>query len=147
MASAVAKTAKSTVAKTVVSASEPPIDIPNIPGAHYILVVGETGTGKSTFINTVINRFRGGNLTNPPTSMKIAIPNTIFKGTEAESHVHTERGAGKGGNTTESQTVGAVGYILDALSLGLGTFVLVDTPGLGDTAGVLKDDQNVGTIL
>ncbi len=117
-------------------------NIPNVPNACYILVVGETGTGKSTLINTIVNCFRGGNLENLPHNIKVAIPTRFLKGTEPESTNNSELNVH---NVTQSMTVKATAYHVKVPNVG--DFVVVDTPGLGDTAGVEQDERNIGVIL
>lgn len=120
------------------------VEIPEIPNAFYILVVGETGAGKSTLVNTIVNYFRGGKIS----CIKVAVPTKYLTPTEPEASQSTENSIH---DCTRSNTVGAVPYVLRKLSNGANlhdtTFVVVDTPGLADTNGVGQDDVNIGTIL
>jgi hypothetical protein len=74
--------------------------------------------------------------------MKVAIPTRFLRATEPEGRTNSEANVHA---PTESQTTRAVPYVLQDETLG--TFVLIDTPGLADTGGIHKDDENVGIIL
>lgn len=104
-------------------------------GQHNVLVIGETGSGKSTFINSMYNYFRGGSVDN----LKVAIPNKHRRATEVDVGGHNEAG----GNGAQSQTLKCKLY---SFSRGRDSFTLIDTPGLGDTRGLQQDDQNIDII-
>ncbi|CAG9310704.1 unnamed protein product [Blepharisma stoltei] len=100
------------------------------------LVIGQTGSGKSTFINIITNFFRNGTLENK----KIAIPTKDFPQTERD-FVHAESGKG----VDQSQTVKCCRYDFKDLD-SCSTFTFIDTPGLSDTRGVDQDDKNIKII-
>ncbi|CAG9310703.1 unnamed protein product [Blepharisma stoltei] len=110
----------------------------NIPPHQKIvsLIIGQTGSGKSTFINIITNFFRNGTLENK----KIAIPTKDFPQTELDFG-HAENGKG----VDQSQTVKCCRYDFKDLDSG-STFTFIDTPGLSDTRGVDQDDKNIKII-
>ncbi|CAG8824832.1 8389_t:CDS:2, partial [Dentiscutata erythropus] len=99
------------------------------PGIFKILLLGGTGTGKSTIINTVTNYFKGGTLDNP----KIVIPTKYFDVTEMEyNDKHTEA---KVDDVTKSQTTKCSTYKFNHPDDPSYKFIFYDTPGLSDTNG------------
>ena len=91
-------------------------------GIFNVLVIGETGSGKSTLINTLTNFFKGGTLD----KMKIAIPTRFFP-RSTERFQHSERSVTK---TSESQTDECTQYQFCNLA-GRVTVNIIDSPGLG----------------
>ncbi|RIB15132.1 hypothetical protein C2G38_2193197 [Gigaspora rosea] len=110
------------------------------PGDFNILLLGGTGTGKFTIINTVTNYFLGRTLDNP----KIVIPTKYYLVTEDEySNKYTEA---KIDNVTNSQTTKCSTYtfnILITLPLNLSSMTLLDC----DTKGVKQDNKNIQEII
>jgi ribosome biogenesis GTPase A len=106
-----------------------------------ILVIGETGAGKSTFINITANYFLHGTLDN----LLIAVPNKFHKEINYGGHVqeHSERDYNA---ESESQTDKTTEYSFLKLD-NAHKFIFIDTPGLGDTRGTQQDDLNVDKIL
>lgn len=100
------------------------------------LVFGETGSGKSTFINTLTNYFKGGNLKN----LKVSIPNKYHRATEWGVR-HSESDLS---DNSKAQTQQVTEY---DFSLGKTTYKIMDTPGLNDTEGFEKDEENLDKII
>ncbi|EGC33226.1 hypothetical protein DICPUDRAFT_154762 [Dictyostelium purpureum] len=101
-----------------------------------ILVIGETGSGKSTLINTITNYFLGGKI---PDNIKVAIKTKFFDATE-----NFKSNENDSHDRTKSQTDSCNTYSFKKDSK---TFVFIDTPGLSDTRGVEQDDINIGKII
>ncbi|CAG8577723.1 4539_t:CDS:2 [Acaulospora morrowiae] len=106
-----------------------------------ILIVGQSGVGKSTIINTLVNYFRDGSLDN----IKVAIPTEHYKDvTEKDlSHDHSEEKASK---QSVSQTTECFDYKLYSSANGC-NYIFIDTPGLGDTRGRDQDNKNIEKII
>eukprot|EP00299_Pterocystis_sp_00344_P008232 c3039_g1_i1.p1 GENE.c3039_g1_i1~~c3039_g1_i1.p1 ORF type:complete len:545 (+),score=75.84 c3039_g1_i1:41-1675(+) len=103
----------------------------------HILVVGETGAGKSTLINMIANYFLRGSLDD----IRVAIPtayfaaNLDFESTEANIH---DRKASK----TDAC------HIYKFFHENSSTwFHFIDSPGLNDTRGTQQDEINMSRIL
>ncbi|CAG9310694.1 unnamed protein product [Blepharisma stoltei] len=102
------------------------------------LVIGQTGSGKSTFINYLTNFFRKGTLNNK----KIAIPTKTFPNQTERDFKHTERLL----SSDHSQTNNCCAYeFADPESSS--TFTFIDSPGIGDTRGVDQDEENIQKIV
>ena len=102
------------------------------PADLAVVVVGESGAGKSTFLNYVANYFLGGS----PSALQVIIGSRLHAAnvggaqqTEMASH-----------DQSVSQTQESQQYVF-------GRFVFVDTPGLNDTRGVGNDVTNMQLIL
>ncbi|KAI9202845.1 uncharacterized protein BJ171DRAFT_600575 [Polychytrium aggregatum] len=135
-----------------------------------LLILGETGVGKSTFINALpnywffnsIDEIREDQIINLiPTSFHVFEPGALTKGKLIESGqlsfrsnvpVHFDSDSawknevrGQGQSSTQSPHT----YVLDTeLSNGEPVTVkFIDTPGMGDTRGVEQDKKNMDNII
>lgn len=106
-----------------------------------VLLMGETGAGKSTFINYLANYFLEGTLR----SLKIVIPNQVHRvPTEVEYENHSETNLD---DVTVSQTRNCTTYSFHSEGM---LFRFIDTPGLSDTSNSTThhvDDKSIQTIL
>uniref|UniRef100_A0A6B2L0W1 G domain-containing protein n=1 Tax=Arcella intermedia TaxID=1963864 RepID=A0A6B2L0W1_9EUKA len=96
-----------------------------------MLVVGETGSGKSTFINLLENYYHSGD----PDHLKVAIPTKYLRSTEQYSHSEDNVK-----DTASSKTSLCSSYKF-------GNSEFIDTPGISDTRGIDKDNENIIQIL
>ncbi|CAB4490851.1 unnamed protein product [Rhizophagus irregularis] len=111
------------------------------PCTCKILLLGGTGTGKSTIINMMANYFLDGTLENP----KVVIPTKYFEVTEnAFGRNDTEA---KVGDVTRSQTTKCCNYEFKHPENPSCNFVFIDTPGMSDTNGIEQDDKNIQEII
>ncbi|GBB85365.1 hypothetical protein RclHR1_11910001 [Rhizophagus clarus] len=110
-------------------------------GVFKILLLGGTGTGKSTIINTMASYFLNGTLDKP----KIVIPTKFHEVTEREfASKHSEA---KFDDVTKSQTTKCYNYTFNHPDNPAHEFIFIDTPGLSDTNGVKQDDKNIQEII
>ncbi|CAF0810636.1 unnamed protein product [Adineta ricciae] len=125
-------------------------------GIKNILLIGESGVGKSTFINALVNYLRFDSLQeaqeNPvalmPVSFILAVGDDFteklitFHGQET---ISTEDFSGVGQSVTQY----CKSYLVTIPDHGNkeNTIRIIDTPGIGDVRGVDKDDANLQHIL
>ncbi|KXJ81921.1 hypothetical protein RP20_CCG016927 [Aedes albopictus] len=100
-----------------------------------IMLLGETGSGKSTLINYLTNYFHNGTLDN----LKIAIPTKHYVTTEDLKH-HEDNVQ----DASKSKTRACAVYNFRKHDT---IFNFIDTPGLSDTEGVVQDDFNIQQIM
>ncbi|CAG8553431.1 7482_t:CDS:2 [Acaulospora morrowiae] len=118
------------------------INLPDqTPRDFKILLLGGTGTGKSTIINTITNYFLRGTPDNP----NIVIPTKYHKVTE-EGFINKHSEA-KVGDVTRSQTTKCHKYAFRHPQNPAYRFIFIDTPGLSDTNGTKQDDKNISEIV
>ncbi|OPB46885.1 hypothetical protein A0O28_0070090 [Trichoderma guizhouense] len=121
-----------------------------------ILILGETGVGKSTFINAFVNYISYPTLDAAKEAEKLAsvIPCSFSlqtmdrddSGTEIQEH-HVKVGGRDDevdGSTGNSATQKSAVY---PVTIGAKTYRLIDTPGIGDTRGLSYDKENMADIL
>lgn len=123
------------------------------PREVNILILGETGVGKSTFVNAFINYLTFSSLDEALKAEKLhwIIP-CSFTHQQHDSHdrlvsqtIHVgndddERDGSGGQSATQQATVYPL-YFKDTL------IRLIDTPGIGDTRGLDQDRANMANIL
>ncbi|GAM21993.1 hypothetical protein SAMD00019534_051680 [Acytostelium subglobosum LB1] len=109
----------------------------NYSSLSSVLVVGETGSGKSTFINTLTNYFLEGSF---PNDIKVSIETKFLKPTQRGLR-HSELNVR---DTTSSQTNECTEY---KFTKDGHTYVFIDTPGLSDTRGIHQDEININKII
>ncbi|CAF1277166.1 unnamed protein product [Adineta steineri] len=103
-----------------------------------VVIIGETGTGKSTFINYLTNLFHNGSLTN----LKVAIPTRYLK--VNMSSVMPQHHENCIDDITRSKTSKCTRYTYIVEQV---YFNFFDTPGINDTGGYLSDNENVDRIF
>lgn len=119
-----------------------------------ILILGETGVGKSTFINAFVNYLSFGTLKDAlkDGGPKCTIPSSF---TWMGNKIRVKPNLGdfirdqatrdeKDGTRGQSATQRTKRYKLD---VGNARVRLIDTPGIGDTRGVEQDKKNMDDIL
>ncbi|KAK0714525.1 hypothetical protein B0H67DRAFT_664020 [Lasiosphaeris hirsuta] len=128
------------------------------PSDHVnILILGETGVGKSTFINAFVNYLTYGSLDEAKQADELVsvIPCAFSTqvadeatGEFVEHHVRIGHDSGRadeqdgleGGSATQQTMVYPV-------TIGNRVIRLIDTPGIGDTRGLEYDRKNVADVL
>ncbi|GAB6029632.1 hypothetical protein CHUAL_005369 [Chamberlinius hualienensis] len=120
-----------------------------IPGKEYnIILMGQTGVGKSTFINAFANYLTFNNLNEAVVKelhALIACHFSISDDSYRQQSVHfghdnNENLEGKGESATQSCK--AYEFPIDNFTLRI-----IDTPGIGDTRGIDQDYCNLNGIL
>ena len=113
-----------------------------------LLILGETGVGKSTFINAFANYLSYNTLDEAREGKLITlIPNEFFV-TDADHNSvciangvpSDEENASVGQSATQAAKV-------HRFIFGETVLRIIDTPGIGDVRGTLKDDENFKNIL
>ncbi|KAJ3533254.1 hypothetical protein NM208_g8070 [Fusarium decemcellulare] len=117
-----------------------------------ILILGETGVGKSTWINAFINYLSYESISDAldAEDFKWVIPcsfqtQSVVDGKFVETEIkigssQSEKDGSGGQSATQSTEVYAV-------NIGKTRVRLIDTPGIGDTRGVDQDNSNMNDIL
>ncbi|KAF7191807.1 hypothetical protein HII31_06852 [Pseudocercospora fuligena] len=135
------------------------IELGDVPELN-ILVLGETGVGKSTFINAFVNYVTFDSLEDALNTggLQCLIPSTFtwqsLSGDEYfEKHIkvspftdtsNNQLQDEKDGTTGESATQCTKTY---TIPVGNTRLRLIDTPGIGDTRGSAQDKKNMNDIL
>lgn len=124
---------------------------PNINQHIKLVVIGRTGAGKTTFINSIVNLFYG---VKYPEKRHIAITqnfelrdkngNPVKIRIECNMDEFKDKQSDNDKGQQFSQTHKCHIYTLESNGLKLS---LIDSPGLGDTGGIKQDQQNVANIV
>ncbi|KAF5970479.1 P-loop containing protein [Fusarium bulbicola] len=117
-----------------------------------ILILGETGVGKSTWINAFVNYLTYDSIDDAldAEDLKCVIPCSFQTQTPIDGKfIETEIRIGssqseKDGSGGQSATQSTEVYTVD---IGQTRVRLIDTPGIGDTRGVDQDNSNMNDIL
>ncbi|KAF0508682.1 p-loop containing nucleoside triphosphate hydrolase [Gigaspora margarita] len=115
-----------------------------------ILLLGETGAGKSTFINAFANYFKFNTLDDAIFGELDVLITSRFTITNEDYEMKTITVVGEDdeydmvGNVGESSTQVCGIYVFHA---GNRVIRLIDTPGIGDTRGIKYDEKNFENIL
>lgn len=112
-----------------------------------ILILGETGVGKSTWINGLANYFMYDSLEKAEKGELISVIPSSFTMTDNDYNERViKTGEDKNENFTagQSATQHPVAYTLNC---GDKIIRLIDTPGIGDTRGTEQDKKNFENIL
>ena len=106
------------------------------------MLLGETGVGKSTFINALLNYFSYTTLEEAERGeLKYAVPSKF---------THAGREIKVGADENESQVTGQSATQsprAHVFAFGGHSLRIIDTPGIGDTRGIEKDKENIENIL
>ena len=103
-----------------------------------VILLGETGTGKSTLINYLVNLFYDGSLTN----MKIAIPTRYFQSNM--SSIYPEHHENNLTDVIHCKTNQCAKYSFEIKQV---RFNFIDTPGINAAGGYLEDNSNFEKIF
>jgi len=110
----------------------------NLDNIAKIVLIGETGAGKSTFINYLFNYLHKGNLNN----LKIATPCKYHpfpteQFSHNELHIH---------DNTQSKTRDCTQYMFTDPTTSK-QYIFLDTPGLSDTHGIEYNESNINKMI
>ena len=112
-------------------------------GTHIeVLLMGQTGSGKSTFLNTAANYIFDGSfgIKEEEQNVEVIIPTKYIKPT-MNGYSHSENNVD---NQGKSQTSEPKAYMLGDEER---SFTFIDTPGMADTEGMEQDEKHLDRIL
>lgn len=114
-----------------------------------ILVIGETGVGKSTFINAIANYFTYPNLDMAKKNQPLCLIPSKFVVTDdnlKEEVITVGADKNENGDLGQSATQRAQAYAF-RLPNSNKTIRIIDTPGIADTRGLEQDNKNFEDTL
>ena len=106
--------------------TQPVLDLPEDDICN-VLVVGMTGVGKSTFLNSLVNELAGVQMTD---NFRYIIIDDMLKNKDSYT------------SSTSSVNI----YGIPKMGKMKKAMRLIDAPGLGDTGGIKKDKENIEKI-
>ena len=113
-----------------------------------VLLMGETGVGKSTFINALINYLSYGTLDDALKGELFSLIPASFVVTDNRTYEQKKVSIGDGSNENQQQgqssTQACRSYVF---TLGETNLRIIDTPGIGDTRGIAQDQKNFQNIM
>ncbi|CAG8492060.1 11238_t:CDS:2 [Gigaspora margarita] len=115
-----------------------------------ILLLGETGVGKSTFINAFYNYLRFDTLNEALSeNMEVLIPSKFTITDENYEYKTIKIGNNDDSNEEFDNTGMSATQTCREYKFDLGDMIvrLIDSPGIGDTRGIDKDKENFDNIL
>ncbi|KAH1009658.1 hypothetical protein HUJ04_001985 [Dendroctonus ponderosae] len=117
-----------------------------------ILLLGETGVGKSTFINSIFNYLQFETFEKAEREfLNVLIPVKFFiedkNGKKQEVIFNSQQDAANEVLKTGASATQAVKTYSFYINTGKTLVRLIDTPGMGDTRGIEADDENCENIL
>lgn len=122
---------------------------PSLKKPITVLILGETGVGKSTWINAIGNYLIFRSLEEAESGRQFALIPSAFMITD-ENFQQKKIIVGQDHNEVdtpgESATQDPKSYKFDSTTLDT-EIILIDTPGIGDTRGVDQDKENFKKIL
>jgi len=111
-----------------------------------ILILGETGVGKSTWVNAFANYVMYGNLQEAEREEIICLIPSSFTMTD-DNYQEKLITIGQDNNESFVKGQSATQYPRAYILEGEYKIRLIDTPGIGDTRGIEQDKKNVANIL
>ncbi|OMJ69040.1 hypothetical protein SteCoe_33353 [Stentor coeruleus] len=111
------------------------------PYDYSVLIIGETGVGKSTLLNVIVNSVFGNNVENLTAAIRcLKYPNI---NPEFDDKIYERNDA----NTLRSQTTNVHYYKVSGPLTNNKILLFVDTPGMSSTEGIEEDDESTNEII
>lgn len=118
-----------------------------VNGTHTMIMIGETGTGKSTIVNTAYNSINNISFADRQVLIPTKYQNAIGGYTHTEKNTADRSVAQTMESTTYKITTPPEKTSWFQPAKPLTTFKIIDTPGLNDTSGHEADEEHFNGIL